>query len=275
MPHPFACDPDWLREGVGQLKDTPYTSAAADLILLLPATKHAPQASPYLFQEEIVERQDAVGLLPWAVPALVLGPRDCLDLLLSLPEGTPPGVHIGDSFRFFGEVAKLALELVARGRVLPALVKRDDQFHAVWQPVADGETDADRLQLLARCMPAVCRAEFADDSPEGRMPQAIINDIVMRLADAAARQALDGFSLLPKRKRKSTHQAANEAWLTALTSDSGIVAARHDDLIRLQKSLSSGAIRHYMQHTNRSGPAFGFLLRVRSTTSLNQTRRHK
>src|ERR1044072_5608943 len=68
MPHPFACDPDWLREGVGQLKDTPYGFAAADLILLLPGTRRAPQASPYLFREEIIERQDAVGLLPWTVP---------------------------------------------------------------------------------------------------------------------------------------------------------------------------------------------------------------
>ncbi|HKP13882.1 MAG TPA: hypothetical protein VJZ91_17300, partial [Blastocatellia bacterium] len=182
MPHPFACDPDWLREGVGQLKDTPYAFAAADLILLLPGTRRAPQASPYLFREEIIERQDAVGLIPWVVPALALGPRDCLDLLLSLPEAIPPGVLIGDSFRFFGEVAKLTLELAARGRVLPALVKRDDHFYAVWQPVADGETDADRLQLLARCMPAVCRAEFAGESPEGRMPHAIISDIVTHLA---------------------------------------------------------------------------------------------
>ena len=237
MPHPFACDLDWLREGVGQLKDAPYTFAAADLMLLLPGTKRAPQASPYLFREEIIERRDGGSLLPWAVPALALGPRDCLDLLLSLPEGTLPGVLVGDSFRFFGEVAKLALELVARGRMLPALVKRDDQFHAVWQPVADGETDADRLQLLARCMPAVCRAEFAEESPEGRTPHAIINDIIMHLADAAVRQSLDGVSLSPKRKRKSNHQTANEMWLTALTSASDIVAAQPHDLINLQKSL--------------------------------------
>lgn len=253
-PHPFACDPDWLREGVGQLKNTLDTFAAADLILLLPSTKREPQASPNLFREGTVESQDAVGLLPWAVPALAPGPRDCLDLLLSLPAGTPPGVLIGDSFRFFGEVAKLALELVARGRVLSALVKRDDRFHAVWQPVADGETDADRLQLLARCMPAVCRAEFADESPEGRMPHSIISDMVTHLTDAAARQALDGVSLLPKRRRKLSHQAANEAWLTALTSDSDYVAARQDDLISLQKSLIewSGPALHATRESLRT-----------------------
>jgi SNF2 family DNA or RNA helicase len=176
--------------------------------------------------------------MPWIVPALALGPRDCLNLLLSLPERTPPGVLIGDSLRFFGEVAKLALELVARGRMLPALMKRDEQFHAVWQPVADGENDAERLRLLTRSMPAVCRAEFAGGLMEGRMPAAIIGDIVEHLADAAARQALDGISLLPERGRKrSNHRTATEAWLTALTSENSIVGAQPDDLITLQESL--------------------------------------
>jgi hypothetical protein len=50
---------------------------------------------------------------------LRVAPTDALDVLLSPPKERAPGLAVGASLRFFGEVARLALELVARGRLLP------------------------------------------------------------------------------------------------------------------------------------------------------------
>ena len=234
--HPFACDSDWLREAISRLNEVPDGLAVTSLALLLPGTSFAPQASPHLFREEDVEIKDGSGLVSWSVPALALSPRDCLDLLLSLPEGSPPGVAIGDSLRFFSEVAKLALEFVARGRMIPTLTIRDELFHALWRPVAVDESDSERLRLLVRSMPAVCRAEFVGSSLEGRMPDAILRDMTERLVDATVRQMLTGWSPLPPLRKKRL--SASEAWIAALTSEQGIVDANSNELIKLQKALN-------------------------------------
>ena len=233
--HPFACDPDWLREAISQLNEVPAGFNITSLTLLLPGTSFAPQASPHLFREDVAIN-DGSGLISWNVPSLALSPRDCLDLLLSLPEGSPPGVAIGDSLRFFSEVAKLALELVTRGRMIPTLARRNELFHAIWRPLADDESDSERLRLLVQSMPAVCRAEFVDESLEGRMPDAILRDMTERLVDATVRQMLGGWSPLPPPRKK--RPSACEAWVAALTSERGIVDADSNELIKLQKALN-------------------------------------
>ena len=48
------------------------------------------------------------------------------------------GVALADSLRFLAETAKLALELVARGRVLPGLVRRENEWSACWRTITFG-----------------------------------------------------------------------------------------------------------------------------------------
>ena len=75
------------------------------------------------------------GLDAWDVPALGIAPGAAVDVLLGLPLACPPGVAIGDSLRFLAEVAKLGLEFVARGRLLPELARGGD---AVGRALAAG-----------------------------------------------------------------------------------------------------------------------------------------
>ena len=75
--HPFAADPDWLREGLYQIKSIPDVPPATDFLLILPGTEQAPQASPYLFRED-VQYDEATELALWVVPALTLGPDQSL-----------------------------------------------------------------------------------------------------------------------------------------------------------------------------------------------------
>src|ERR1044072_6619107 len=189
-PHPFACDSGWLREAVLQVNDSPHSFADESLTLLLPSAKYAPQASPHLLPDEDTGSGDITGLAAWIVPALALDARDALDFLLSLPVAAPRGESIGVCSRLFGEAPKLSLDLAARGRALPTLVKSGDKFKAMWRPAIDNEDDAERLRLLMRSMPALCRAEFVDGSTEGRMPDAVLNDLIEQLVNAAVVQAI-------------------------------------------------------------------------------------
>ena len=59
---------------------------------------------------------------------------------------------------YLAALARLADDLVARGRVLPALVASEDgRYAARWRAVLSG-ADAQRARDLAAAMPPLCRA---------------------------------------------------------------------------------------------------------------------
>ncbi|HXM54231.1 MAG TPA: DEAD/DEAH box helicase [Candidatus Dormibacteraeota bacterium] len=219
--HPFALSAEAL---AGLADEHGWRCAEpASLRLLLPSRRGGPLPSPELGRPA---RDGAVAPRPWSVPALALGPDAALDALLAIP--SPAGA----SLRFLAEAAKLALELVARGRVLPALEADEGgrRFVARWR-VSPEPDDARRLRLLATAMPAACRAESGDDRP----PRAVVEDFVAALADAAARRgaAFD----LPSRPR--VRMPAAEAWLRALSSPDAVVGGDPIELGALRQRVEA------------------------------------
>jgi hypothetical protein len=184
--HQFACDSARLRETAAGLAGlTSEDLGVGEATLLLPSLATQPLPSP-----EFPHHEQADGpreLKAWRVPVVSLEPADALDLLLSLPEEREPGLAFGASLRFFGEVARLALELVARGRLLPFLVKEAGGFAARWRSMPV-EHDAERLRLLAASMPPASRAEAAE--PGVRPPVQILREALDSLVDVAARSGL-------------------------------------------------------------------------------------
>src|SRR5437879_5358635 len=53
--HPFACEPDWLREAIDQISSTLDNFTETDLAILLPTLKDTPQASPHLLRDSTEE----------------------------------------------------------------------------------------------------------------------------------------------------------------------------------------------------------------------------
>jgi superfamily II DNA or RNA helicase len=217
-PHPFALDVAAL----SRLAAAHGWRCAepASVTLLLPSRPGGPLPSPELGRPG--RPGGAPRLRPWSVPALALGPDAALDALLALPD------RVGASLRFLAEAAKLALELVARGRVLPALDAEGERHVARWRVCPEAE-DARRLRLLAAAMPPVCRAE----APAGRPAGALVDDLVAAVADAAARRGA-AFSL-PGRPRPS----AAEAWLRALAAPDPIVAGDPIELGALRRRVEA------------------------------------
>ncbi|HZD00340.1 MAG TPA: DEAD/DEAH box helicase [Actinomycetes bacterium] len=246
-PHPFACPPGQVRETVALIAaGAPAGELAGkaeerELTLLLPSVASGPLASPELVRDlppsgrgPVAAATGRVALLPWRVPALALDAGGALELLAQLAVGettVPTAVPVGASLRFLAELAWMALDLVGRGRVLPALVGERGGVAARWQPVVTGE-DAERLRALAGAMPPVCRAERTDGSLDGRRSADVVGGALDALADAAVRWALtnarargeEAWPLVPRgRGRRAAVAVATETWLRGLAADDSLV----------------------------------------------------
>ncbi|MEV0586537.1 SNF2-related protein [Nonomuraea sp. NPDC050310] len=175
-------------------------------------------------------------LRTWSVPALLLQPADALQLLHL--DGTPghPAEGSGGftaTLRHCAAVAAFAIDLVRRGRVVPALVADDPtaepgdmwtvpepNAEARWRPVVTG-ADAAHLRELALAMPPACR------TGAGERPSAtVLNHALAQLTDAAARRALTT-PLVPRAR------TLRDRWLSALTGPD----ARCVDLPELRHDL--------------------------------------
>ncbi|HEV3049373.1 MAG TPA: hypothetical protein VGX50_03650, partial [Longimicrobium sp.] len=211
-PHPFAADARELRQALHPLMAE--RPAAGEITLHLPSRGRVPLASPQL--AHVAPAGAASGAdgqtTAWTAGVLSLSGPDALDVLLALPAaGDRAGMEdvvLGDSVRAFGEFAKLALEMVAGGRVLPLLERtHGGRWTARWRPVVAAEADGERLALLRRTMPGACAAHApAADDVAGRVLDALV--------DAGVRQGLEehGFSPL----RREVQRAPADAWRDAL-----------------------------------------------------------
>ena len=139
-------------------------SVASRAVIWLPSAGGRPLASPELeLQAGAAEGgHGRVTLGAWGIAGLALAPAQALRLLAVLPETAAEGwseMVLGSDLRFWSQAAKLALELLARQRYLPALVTDRPGVHrAAWLPSFAEPGDAERLHRLARGMPPVCRA---------------------------------------------------------------------------------------------------------------------
>jgi SNF2 family DNA or RNA helicase len=261
-PHPFAC-PALALAGACAGLAAPAAEIAGkfahgELTLWLPATRTGPACSPELTPPP--RRAGRLALTPWRVPALTAGPAAALDLLTSLGEASAPGfanrypgeareigapggsagpgstgsepdaVVPGGSLRYFCAVAALAGDLVALGRVLPALASEDGGYHARWRPVLSG-VHAQRARELAGAMPPVCRATTADGEPAAL----VFYPAFGALADAAVRARLspDGQApsalLAPRRGRRPARIEVAERWAGSLSGTAARVHIDHAD----------------------------------------------
>ena len=250
-PHPFAAAIEDLAQALGRACPQlgPAASVAEELCLLLPSHEHGPQASPHLLRADDggagSGRPDR--LQSWVIPTAMFDAADAVEFLLGLPGGDEPGLAIGDSPRFLAEVSKLALELLARARVMPTLAWSEDRWAARWEPVATDPGDAERLRLLAGSIPPLLRAEVGS-SEHGTPPERIVDGALGAFLDACARRFL-AEALLPRAARGRA-PACVEEWITALTEADPVVAAEEVELAALSEQLDAwrGAMEHYAAH---------------------------
>jgi SNF2 family DNA or RNA helicase len=108
-----------------------------------------------------IEPDEALCLSPFQVSGLQLTAPQAIALLLSLPlhATVPESEHwMGDDLKFWFHVARWALDLTVRGKVLPQVAAHDGTTAiAVWQPLLDGAVDQTRFMHFSQQMPLACR----------------------------------------------------------------------------------------------------------------------
>lgn len=103
--------------------------------------------------------EDAV-LYPVSIPGLALPPEFATPFLQALPlsQGHDEEGMMGDDLRFWSHVGRWSLDLMARGKFVPALAPKDSTTRAVqWLPLLDSAQDQKRFQQFTQTMPLVCR----------------------------------------------------------------------------------------------------------------------
>ncbi|BCJ48573.1 hypothetical protein Asp14428_00480 [Actinoplanes sp. NBRC 14428] len=174
--------------------------------LLLPSTSAGPLPSPQL---GLAPRRGKPRLKAWRVPAVVT-PFVAADLADEL------GARPAPSLLYLAEVCAFAVDLVARGRVLPALRTDGPRARALWRPVLTG-ADASRLAELTAAMPPACRAERGHPGDVDGLPAAdTLHTALERLVDGLVRTRL----------AEAGRTLAGAPWLAALTADAATVEGR-------------------------------------------------
>jgi hypothetical protein len=238
-PHPRVALPEHLRPVLATLAPSGNWDDAlnAARAALLPTAAGAPLRPPWLRADEAEDEVEAEpGLSPWQVIGLALEPLPALDLLVALPLAGDADRRLGPDLRYWGQVAKLALELLARHKYLPGLVYEVSHYRAVWLPVFDEPHDRARLRALAQAMPPICRALFAPNKPpkaDGALaPHELLDRFLKRVIDCAVREW--GETHLDRRRKPPAGIAG--AWWSALWSESGqvrVLPAQRRELVDL------------------------------------------
>jgi len=208
------------------------------LTLRLPSSDLGPQSSPQLLrvvEDEEVVAAGSLRLDAWELDAIALAPSAVADLLLSLPIKPPVGLALGESLPYLAEACKLGLELVARGRLRPALEPLGERWAARWRPVLDEPADSVRFGLLVRSMPPLLRSEVGPGE-DGYRPNGLLDGFVAAIVDGCAREFLGG-RLEPVGDAERAMPSVVEAWLLALADEDPVVDGDPWELAMLAERL--------------------------------------
>ncbi|MCW6037480.1 DEAD/DEAH box helicase [Spirulina subsalsa FACHB-351] len=185
----------------------------------------------------------SLSLQWWALPGLRLTPAIAIPFLQSVPLGSIQlrQVYLGDSLKFWAQVYRWSLDLLARGKFLPGLtVDGNNQAYSQWQPLLDSAIDQGRLSRFLEWMPSVCRAYI---NPEERWekpnwdddwitPQSLLFAFLGTMVDSQLRQWVE-------LKGQHSSDVIATAWLESLAQPLTSLRESPETLHRLKTALDS------------------------------------
>jgi hypothetical protein len=142
---------------------------------------------------DLEEESAAMELRRVRIPALRVDNAMALHLLLRLESRAGSGFDRGYSLRYWTEVARFVLGLLADQRFIPSIMQSENLgTTGVWQPWLLDQEIRQLLQSLHDAMPPIARATV---DRHGGLPSSILSEAITALADATIRRALieDGY----------------------------------------------------------------------------------
>ena len=157
FPYPFALnDTELLTQPL--LKNIGLSNIPSQQIIALPTDiSESGELTPIYSATTNIPKS---YLYPWQITGICLNPRQAFQFLQSLPLNTviTSDSDLGEDLRFWSHIARWSLDLLARSKFLPGLIKQSDQtIISQWQPLLDSAIDQARLLRFAQQMPRVCR----------------------------------------------------------------------------------------------------------------------
>ncbi|MFD9502691.1 DEAD/DEAH box helicase [Streptomyces sp. NPDC060035] len=193
---------------------------------------------------------------PCTVPALVLPVRDALPLLTR----ARASAHASAATAFWGSAGVLALQLVARGLVLPGLSAGDNDAWRAGPLTAD---DLERIRVLAASMPPTAHAVPLDAAADPVMlaePEPLLRSFFDAVADGMPRSP--AAELVTGGPAFAAMAAQHLPGLRPWAAD---VAAGHDAGVRLSLRIEvSGLTEAGADDSTGGGPSFRAVLQIHS-----------
>ncbi len=271
LDHPFALRAADVATALDLTTLRGRDSEAGTAVLALPTVGRGPAGSPELSRSRsqlsdavpedtlpddvlpgAARTATTVGMAQWRVPTVVLGPDAALALLRPAPEvagdGGGPDTHdapsSGADLRALRALCAFALDLTARGRVLPTVsTVGAGRGLALWRPLVTG-TDAAWLRSAVAVLPGVSSCEVPDgaDPPTSTQRAAAALDA---LVDAAVRAGLGRRASAPSSTRARVPAAA---WRAALLGKEREFAAPPGEMASWE-----GALAQWQEEAVRGG----------------------
>jgi SNF2 family DNA or RNA helicase len=248
-PGPFPFDPGADRLAAALASAVPGTPRRSlpdeQRFLWLPTVGGRPVPSSALVAQP--PEPGATALAPWSATVLRLSPAQAADLLCACVdrETLAPGVIVGATLAFWARALRFAGALVAREQFVPDVRQAGEAWQARWRPVLAGG-DAGRGHLMARAMPAACRALGASaEAPPAQSPAALLDEFIETMVDALVRSSAAGapapLALHARRGRRAASGFASmhDRWLHALRAPDGALAGSAADLGQLAEQIRS------------------------------------
>lgn len=231
--------------------------------------------SIYPLHSGIVDEVAATQYLyPWQVEGFCLNSTEAVKFLTSLPMNVvnEEQAFIGGDLRFWSQVARWGLDLIARGKFLPTIENTSDNSQiASWEALLDSAVDGSRLDKYSRLMPLSCRVYQAqieednqDDYPSVNLPpesELLLLDFLNKTVDAQVREMVNSLDAAETRLLASLPSVVKQ-WLHSLTSDKNLISADTPEVERLEAAINSWTLPLQNQLGQRSLFRTCFVLRT-------------
>ncbi|MEO1429982.1 MAG: SNF2-related protein [Cyanobacteria bacterium J06633_8] len=203
-------------------------------------------------------------LYSWQVEGFCLNSTEAVKLLTSLPMSVTNDeqAFIGGDLRFWSQIARWGLDLVARCKFLPGVENLPDNSKiASWQALLDSAVDGSRLDKYSRLMPLSCRlyqeqiqGDIQDYYQSINLPpqsEQLLLDFLNKTVDAQVREMVNSLDAAETRLLSSLPSIVKQ-WLHSLTSKKNSLGTNLPEVERLEGTLKSWTLPLQNQLGTRS-----------------------
>ncbi|MEB3215132.1 MAG: SNF2-related protein [Nostocales cyanobacterium 94392] len=210
-------------------------------------------------------------LHPWQVNGFCFNPRETIKFLTSLPMNiaNDEQTFVGGDLRFWSQVARWSLDLIARCKFLPKIIDASGNLKiASWEALLDSAVDGSRLDKYSRSMPMSCRV-YQGETGANNYPlinllpesELLLLDFLNKTIDAQVRAMVNSLDAGETRLLASLPSVVRQ-WLHSLTSNKNSISADTPEVERLEAALNAWTMPLQNQLGQRSLFRTCFVLRT-------------